>query len=125
VAQIAASIREWGWTMPVLVDEEGTLIAGHGRVLAAHRLDLSEVPTMVALGWTRAQIQAYRIADNQLALGAGWNNELLALELADLSEMAFDLSLLGFGEAQLGQLLGARQGGLRIPTTPRRCPTRR
>jgi DNA modification methylase len=115
VAQIAASIREWGWTMPVLVDEQGSLIAGHGRVLAAHRLDLTDVPTMVARGWTRAQIQAYRIADNQLALGAGWNTELLTLELADLSAMAFDLSLLGFGEGELARHLSNRQPGLTDP----------
>jgi ParB-like chromosome segregation protein Spo0J len=65
VAQIAASIREWGWTVPVLVDEEGTLIAGHGRVLAAEQLGITDVPTMVARGWTQAQIQAYRLTDNQ------------------------------------------------------------
>jgi len=73
IAQIAASIREWGWTVPVLVDEQGTLIAGHGRVLAAQQLGITDVPTMVARGWTHAQIQAYRLTDNQLALNAGWD----------------------------------------------------
>ena len=73
VAQIAASIREFGFTNPVLVDEEGTLIAGHGRVLGAHQLGITDVPTMVARGWTPAQIQAYRLADNKLALNAGWD----------------------------------------------------
>ena len=68
MAQIAASIREFGFTVPVLVNEQGTLIAGHGRVLAAHQLGITDVPTMVARGWTAAQIQAYRLADNQLAL---------------------------------------------------------
>ena len=66
IKQIAASIREWGWTAPVLVDEHGTLIAGHGRVLAAQLLGITDVPTIVARGWTHAQIQAYRLADNQL-----------------------------------------------------------
>jgi hypothetical protein len=72
VALIAASIREWGWTVPVLVDEQGTLIAGHGRVLAAQQLGITDVPTMVARGWTQAQIQAYRLTDNQLALNIIW-----------------------------------------------------
>jgi ParB-like chromosome segregation protein Spo0J len=77
VAQIAASIREWGWTMPILVDEAGTIIAGHGRLLAAARLGLDQVPVMVARGWTEAQKRAYLIADNKLGLNAGWNEELL------------------------------------------------
>jgi hypothetical protein len=76
VAQIAASIRESGFTVPVLVDEQGTLIAGHGRVLAAQQLGITDVPTMVARGWT-AQIQAYRLTDNQLALNAGWDRSVL------------------------------------------------
>ena len=84
IKQIAASIREWGWTVPVLVDEQGTLIAGHGRVLAAQLLGITDVPTMVACGWTPAQIQAYRLTDNQLALNAGWDRELLGIELGEL-----------------------------------------
>jgi hypothetical protein len=108
VAQIAASIREWGWTVPVLVDEQGTLIAGHGRVLAAQQLGITDVPTMVARGWTQAQIQAYRLTDNQLALNAGWDRELLGLELGELKLGGFDLALTGFGELELGDLLGAR-----------------
>src|SRR3954466_4300566 len=71
VAQIAGSICEWGWTVPVLVDESGMLIAGHGRVLAARKLGLSEIPVMVARGWSEAQKRAYVIADNKLALNAG------------------------------------------------------
>jgi ParB-like chromosome segregation protein Spo0J len=73
VAQIAASIREWGWTMPVLVDERDEIIAGHGRVLAAQRLGLATIPVMVARGWTDAQKRAYVIADNKLTLNAGWD----------------------------------------------------
>ena len=84
VAQIAASIREWGWTTPVLVDEAGGLIAGHGRVMAARKLGIAEVPVMVARGWSEAQKRAYVLADNKLALNAGWDEELLRVELADL-----------------------------------------
>jgi len=105
VAQIAASIREWGWTSPVLVDEAGTIIAGHGRVLAAQSLGIAEVPVMVAAGWSEAQKRAYVIADNKLALNAGWDSELLPVELGDLKAMGFDLSLTGFGELELGKLM--------------------
>ena len=105
VAQIAASIREWGWTLPVLVDEQGTIIAGHGRILAAQSLGITEVPVMVAAGWSEAQRRAYVIADNKLALNAGWDPELLPVELGDLKAMGFDLGLTGFGELELGKLL--------------------
>ena len=96
VAQIAASIREWGWTTPVLIDPDGGLIAGHGRVLAAQLLGIPDVPCMVARGWTDAQKRAYIIADNKLALNAGWDDDLLRLELKDLGEVNFDLELTGF-----------------------------
>ena len=105
VAQIAASISEWGWTVPVLVDEGGGIIAGHGRVLAAQRLGVPEVPVMVASGWTEAQKRAYVLADNKLALNAGWDEDLLALELADLSEIGYDLALTGFEDAEIEALL--------------------
>ena len=105
VAQIAASIREWGWTVPVLVDEAGTIIAGHGRVLAAQSLGITDVPVMIATGWSEAQKRAYVIADNKLALNAGWDAELLPVELGDLKGMGFDLGLTGFGELELGKLL--------------------
>ena len=81
VDQIVASIKEFGFTNPVLVDETGTLIAGHGRVMAAKRLGLEEVPVMVASGWTDVQKRAYIIADNKLALNAGWDEALLASEI--------------------------------------------
>jgi hypothetical protein len=115
VAQIAASIREFGFTIPVLVDEQGTLIAGHGRVLAAHQLGVTDVPTMVARGWTQAQIQAYRIADNQLALNAGWDRELLGIELGELQLRGFDLSLTGFGDLELAGIMAERTAGLTDP----------
>jgi DNA modification methylase len=104
VAQIAASIKEWGWTIPVLVDETGQIIAGHGRVAAARLLDMDEVPVMVASGWTDAQKRAYVLADNKLAMNAGWDDELLALELKDLREVGVDLSMIGFGDAELDAL---------------------
>lgn len=96
ISDLANSLREWGWTNPILVDESGMIIAGHGRVLAAKKLGVGEVPVMVAEGWTDAQKKAYVLADNQLALTAGWNEELLGAELRDLKEWGFDLSLTGF-----------------------------
>lgn len=111
VAQIAGSIREWGWTMPVLVDEDGTLIAGHGRVLAAHQLGLADAPTMVARGWTEAQKRAYRLADNRLPLSAEWDNSMLALELEDLRGGGIDLASLGFEAADLDAIFGTGESG--------------
>lgn len=107
VAQIAASIREFGFTNPVLVDGDGGIIAGHGRVLAARKLGLETVPTIRIDYMTEAQKRAYIIADNKLALNAGWDEELLALELGELADMGFDLGLTGFSE---GELAGLRIG---------------
>src|ERR671912_1066232 len=115
VAQIATSIREWGWTTPVLVDEAGGLIAGHGRVMAARKLGISEVPVVVARGWSEAQKRAYVIADNKLALNAGWDEELLRVELSDLRGMGADLSLIGFGDDELSSLLADGAEGLTDP----------
>src|SRR5262245_59645624 len=111
VAQIAASIREWGWTAPVLVDEHGNIIAGHCRVLAAQRLGLAEVPVMVARGWSEAQKQAYVIADNKLALNAGWDEDLLRIEIGELKGLGVDLGLTGFGELELDALFGNSADG--------------
>jgi len=105
VAQIAASIKEWGWTTPVLTDEEGMIIAGHGRVLAARKLGLKEIPVMVATGWTDAQKKAYVLADNQLALNAGWDMDLLKVEVQELDGLDFDLDLIGFDDKTLAGLL--------------------
>jgi DNA modification methylase len=105
VAQLAASIKEWGWTTPVLIDEDGEIIAGHGRVMAARKLGIEEVPTMTATGWTKAQKQAYVLADNQLPQNAGWDMDLLAVEMKDLDSEGFDLSLIGFGDDMLAGLL--------------------
>jgi ParB-like chromosome segregation protein Spo0J len=105
VAQIAASIKEWGWTTPVLVDEQGGIIAGHGRTLAAQKLGMTEVPVMVAKGWSDAKKRAYVLADNKLALNAGWDNEMLALELAELQGLDFDLDLTGFTAEEIEALI--------------------
>ena len=104
VAQLAASIREWGWTTPVLVDDAGGIIAGHGRVLAARQLGMATVPVVVAEGWSDAKKRAYVIADNKLALNAEWDFELLALELGELGELGFDLDLTGFGADEIAAL---------------------
>jgi ParB-like chromosome segregation protein Spo0J len=87
-------IREWGWTNPVLVAEDGTIIAGHGRVLAARKLRITDVPVMIASDWTDAQKRAYAIADNKLTLNGGWDEELLGLELEELDVLGFDLDLI-------------------------------
>jgi len=105
VAQIAASIKEWGWTTPVLVDEQGSIIAGHGRTLAAQRLKMTEVPVMVASGWSDAKKRAYIIADNKLALNAGWDESMLALELGEISDLGFDITLTGFGKDELASIM--------------------
>lgn len=109
IAQIAASIREWGWTIPVLVDETGELIAGHGRVLAARQLDIDSVPVMVARGWSEAKTRAYRIADNKLSELSNWDNELLGLELADLRDLGAAVELIGFDAASLESLIAGPQ----------------
>ena len=104
VGQIAASIKEWGWTTPILVDETGSIIAGHGRTLAAQRLQMTEVPVMVAKGWSEAKKRAYVLADNKLALNAGWDNEMLALELGEIGDLGFDLDLTGFTAEEIAAL---------------------
>ena len=108
VAQIAASMREFGFTNPVLVDGAGGIIAGHGRVLAAQQLGLQEVPCIRLAHLTEAQKKAYIIADNKLALNAGWDEELLRLELLDLQGLEIDLDLIGFGPGELDDILLGR-----------------
>lgn len=96
VQQIAGSIKEFGFTNPILIDEEGGIIAGHGRVMGANLLKMKEVPTITLYGLTEAQKKAYIIADNKIALNAGWDEDLLRLELLSLDELGFDYSDLGF-----------------------------
>jgi hypothetical protein len=115
VAQIAASIKEWGFTNPVLIEPDGGIIAGHGRVMAAQRLGLDEVPCVIADDWTVAQKRAYVIADNKLALNAGWDNELLAVEFGEIAELGFDLDLTGFSAEELAGLFGQSSEGLTDP----------
>ena len=105
VAKIAASIVEYGWTNPILVDGDNGIIAGHGRLAAARKLGLEEVPVIELAHLTPTQKRAYVISDNRLALDAGWDETLLALELAELSEAGYDLALTGFEEAELEALL--------------------
>ncbi len=105
VAQIAASIKEFGWTNPILVDGDNGIIAGHGRIYAARKLGHTQVPVIELTGLTDAQKKAYVIADNKLALNAGWDNEMLALEIQELTDEGFDTSLLGFNPDELNALL--------------------
>lgn len=105
IAQIAASIREWGWTTPILVDENGTVLAGHGRLAAARQLQMTKVPVIVASGWSDAKRRSYVLADNKLALNAGWDNDLLALELGELGDLGCDLELTGFTDEEIAALM--------------------
>jgi DNA modification methylase len=110
IAQVARSMQEFGWTIPVLVDEEGVLIAGHRRVAAAAQLGWPEAPVMVAVGWPEAKKRAYVIADNQLALNASWDESLVRAELDALGIAGFDLSVLGFSDQQLAEFIADSQG---------------
>jgi DNA modification methylase len=115
VAQIAASVREFGWTNPLLVDEADTIIAGHGRLLAARQLGMAEVPAITLSYLSEAQKHALVIADNKLALNAGWDDELLRIELTDLSDLGFDLGLVGFDDLEIADILADRNAGLTDP----------
>jgi DNA modification methylase len=122
VAQIAGSIREFGFTNPVLIDAAGGIIAGHGRVLAARQLGLETVPAIRIEYMTEAQKRAYVIADNKLALNAGWDDELLALELGELQADGFDLALTGFDADELIRLRIGTEGEFEGLTDPDEVP---
>ena len=107
VNQVAASIKEFGFTSPILIDQQGGLIAGHGRVMAAKKLQLEEVPCIVLSGLTEAQKKAYIIADNQLPLNAGWDLDKLKLEVETLQELDLDIDVLGFDDEFLDSLLNS------------------
>lgn len=115
VAQIAASIKAFGFTNPVLIDDAGEIIAGHGRLLAARKLSMAQVPAIRLPGLTPAQRRALRIADNKLALNAGWDETLLADELGALRLEQFDLSLIGFDGDELAALLDGEGDGSSEP----------
>lgn len=106
ILQLRASLREFGFVNPVIVDKDLNVIAGHGRILAAKEEGITEVPCVFAEHLTEAQKRAYIIADNRLALNAGWDAEMLSVEIADLQGADFDISLLGFDNAELNKLLG-------------------
>jgi hypothetical protein len=110
IEQIVASIRAFGFTNPILADPAGKVIAGHGRLLAAKQLGLTEVPVITLAGLSDAQQRALRLADNKIALNAGWDIEILKLELAELSlpEMTIDLGLTGFSSGEIDVVLGTK-----------------
>ena len=109
IAQLAAAIQEWGWTNPILVGAQGDVIAGHARLRAARQLGMHEVPVIVLRHLTETQRRALVIADNQLALNAGWDEELLRQELAALQEEDFDLRLIGCEDEELARLLAREE----------------
>jgi len=111
IAQIAASIREFGFTNPVLLDANGTIIAGHGRVLAARKLEMKEIPCIQFNHLTPTQVRAYVIADNKLALNAGWDESMLKVEIEALREEGFEESVIGFTEAEIASLFLEVQHG--------------
>lgn len=106
IAKTAASIQEFGWRQPIVVDESGTIIAGHTRLLAARQLGLDTVPVHVARGLTPAQVRAYRLADNRTGQEAEWDLPLLSEELADLKALDFDLSVTGFDDDEMDRIAG-------------------
>jgi len=110
VAQIAASMVEFGWTNPVLIDANGMIVAGHGRVLAARKLKMDSVPCIRLGHLTPTQARAYVIADNKLALNAGWDEEMLAAELQSIKEEGLTMDLTGFTEEELFEILGSNEG---------------
>ena len=103
ITQIASSIREFGFTNPIIIDDKNNIIAGHGRIMAANKLGIKEVPCVVVSGWTEAQKKAYVIADNKLALNAGWDEQMLKLEFDELGELGFNLELTGFSLDEIGK----------------------
>lgn len=109
VEQLVNSIREFGFTNPVLIDEKNELIAGHGRLAAAEILEMDKVPAIRLSNLSEKQKKAYRIADNKLALNAGWNMQLLAEEVKELMDDDFDIDLLGFNDAELDEMLSDEQ----------------
>ena len=124
VAQIAASMREWGFTNPVLIDETGMIIAGHGRVEAAKLLGVAEVPVIIAKGWSEAQKRAYVLADNQLGLNSGWDDDLLRVEIGAIKALDFDIGLAGFGNEFLSGLFATKDGQTdpdQVPEPPARA----
>ncbi len=129
ITKVAASIKEYGFRQPIVVDEEMVIIAGHTRLQAAQSLELKKVPVHIATGLTNAQVKAYRLADNRTHEDAEWDEELLAIELGELNDLDFDLNLTGFEAIELEELTGgAAMDGLtdddEIPETPEQAVTK-
>lgn len=116
VEQLRASLKAYGWTIPVLAREDGTIIAGHGRVEAALLEGMTEIPVIVATGWSEEQCRAYALADNQITLNSSWDKELLSLEVQDLATLGVDLEALGFEPVELQTLLDGPKENL--PAVP-------
>ena len=115
IKQISASIQEFGFTNPILIDEKAMIIAGHGRIEAAKILGIDEVPTITLKGLTEAQRKAYVIADNKLALNAGWDFDAIRVELELLQELDFNIDLLGFEEVELDEILNGWSTDIELP----------
>jgi hypothetical protein len=125
IAQLAAAIREFGFTSPILISPDGEIRAGHGRLEAARTLGMTEVPTLVVgADWSPEQVRAYIIADNKLALNAGWDFDVLAAELKGLHALDFDLALTGFCSEEFAGLLANEAGGLKDPDEAPDVPER-
>lgn len=123
IAQLCASLREFGFTNPVLVDEHSILIAGHGRLRAAREIGLTEVPAIELAGLTDVQKKALRLADNKIALNAGWDLEILRLELEDIGtlDVDFDLSLTGFASGEIDACAGPTPDRLSLGARCAQC----
>ncbi len=115
IAKVAASIAEFGWRQPIVVDEDGTVLAGHTRLLAAQRLGLEKVPVHVATDLTPEQAKAYRLTDNRTAQDTSWDAELLPLELGELIDLGYELDVTGFDPEELAALLAEPTAGLSDP----------
>lgn len=133
ITKLASSIKEFGFISPVIISEDGGILAGHGRVMAAKKLGIEKVPCIIESHLTQAQKRAYILADNRLALDAGWDDEMLKIEIQELSQSEFDLQSIGFSEYELGRFLkenalarkDGRKGGFNCPIVYDEivCPT--
>lgn len=116
IARIAGSIKEFGWTSPILVDGENGIIAGHGRLAAARKLGMTEVPVIELFGLSESKKRAYILADNKLALDAGWDDDLLRVEIEDLKDEGFDLAMTGFSEGELDTIINGWESDIDDPS---------
>mgnify|MGYP003287191320 CR=1 FL=1 len=115
VTKLASSIKEFGFINPVIISDDGGVLAGHGRIMAAKKLGIEKVPCVIESHLTDAQKKAYILADNRLALDAGWDEEMLKLELNELKDLCFDIELTGFEEKELNQLVSSENEEMKLP----------